>query len=449
MRRAYGHGRGAVGPRGNMNLLWKSNTGRIIAGFAIGLIAGAWLAAAQPAWAHAALPTVSLVGQSWLHGLQMPLIPLMFALIVTGVCSAMSAADAGSMAGRLLLFFALLLLAATIFAAAATIGILTLIPIPDAAGEAIRASLSNMANPDTTNPDLSNSLSNIIPANPIAAAASGSMIQVVFFIIVFALAVAKIEPVARETLRNLFDALAKTMLVIIHWALIAAPLGVFALAFELGARGGMSVAGGLVHYVAIMVSMNVLIGLFSYPLAVFGGQVPLGRFVRAALPPQMVAASTQSSLATLPAMVEASQGPLGISSRTTGIVLPLAVATFRITSPSMNLAISLYCAFLFGVPITWESLIAGIGVAMIMTLASAGLPGTGNFLITTVPICVVLGVPVAALPLLMAVETIPDIFRTVSTVTMDLAVNSTVAARWRSARHASGEEGHSLEPSQA
>jgi len=405
----------------------RSITARIIAGFVTGLIAGAWLAAVDPATSASLLPWMKLVGQVWLHALQMPLIPLMFALIVVGVCSTLGAADAGSMAGRLLLFFAALLSAATIFAAAATIGILTWIPIPEAASTAIRAAMAGVVVPAPPNSNLFEWLSDIVPPNPIASAASSAMIQFVFFAIVFALALTRIEPSARETLHAVFDALAKTMLVVIHWALLAAPLGVFGLAFELGTRSGVSIAGGLVHYIAAMVTVNVLLGLFAYPLARFIGNVPVGRFTRAALPPQTVAASTQSSLATLPAMIEAAQRPLGISARTTGIVLPLAVATFRITSPSVNLAVAIYCAYLFGVPITWGSLAAGAATAMIMTLASAGLPGAGNFLVTTTPICVAMGVPINALPLLLAVETIPDIFRTISTVTMDLAVTTVVA----------------------
>jgi Na+/H+-dicarboxylate symporter len=108
-------------------------------------------------------------------------------------------------------------------------------------------------------------------------------------------------------------------------------------------------------------------------------------------------------------------------------VLPLAVSVFRITSPVANLAVVLYSASLFGVELSLVQFLAGAAIAVVMSFASVGLPGQVSFFTSIVPICVVMGVPLGMLPLLLAVETIPDIFRTIGNVTADVAITAVVA----------------------
>jgi len=114
---------------------------------------------------------------------------------------------------------------------------------------------------------------------------------------------------------------------------------------------------------------------------------------------------------------------IGVPDTTSGIVLPLAVAIFRATGPAMNLAVAIYIAIWFDVPLTPASLGAGIAVAAITTM------GAISYVSSIAPIAAVMGGPIAPLGLLVAVETFPDIFRTLGNVTMDLAATATIA-RW-------------------
>jgi Na+/H+-dicarboxylate symporter len=141
------------------------------------------------------------------------------------------------------------------------------------------------------------------------------------------------------------------------------------------------------------------------------------------LPVYAVAVSTQSSLACLPAMLAASRR-LGVREATADFVLPLAVAIFRGTSPAMNLAVAIYAAYLTGTPLTLAALAAGIVVAFLVSLSSVSLPGTLSFVISVGPIAMAMGVPVASLGLLVAVEMLPDLMRTLGNVTMDVAVTA-------------------------
>ena len=120
---------------------------------------------------------------------------------------------------------------------------------------------------------------------------------------------------------------------------------------------------------------------------------------------------------------------LRIPVATSGVVLPLAVAVFRSTGPAMNLAVAIYVANWFGVPVTAGSLAAGVAVAALTSLGSVSLPGQISYISSIAPIAITMGVPIAPLGLLVAVETIPDIIRTVGNVTNDLALTATVATR--------------------
>jgi Na+/H+-dicarboxylate symporter len=223
-------------------------------------------------------------------------------------------------------------------------------------------------------------------------------------------------------LNGFFLDLADALLVVVNWVLWLAPIGVFALALVAGARSGLATAGALLHYVGFIVCLCLLVTLLVYPLAIVAGRIAPARFLRAVLPAQAIAFSTQSSIASLPAMIQASDGPLSVRESSRSIVLPLTISLFRITSPPANLGVALYVAAMNGVALGPTQLILGVLVAAVVSLAAVGLPSQITFFTTTGPICLAMGVPVEALPLLLAVETVPDIFRTVGNVTADLCV---------------------------
>jgi Na+/H+-dicarboxylate symporter len=148
-------------------------------------------------------------------------------------------------------------------------------------------------------------------------------------------------------------------------------------------------------------------------------------FAKAVLPAQAVAVSTQSSLASLPAMLVGCRA-LGLRGTTGELVLPLAVALFRATGPAMNLGVAIYVATLAGLELTPLTLATGVVVALATTIGSVSLPSAISFVTSIGPIALAMGVPVGPLALLVAVEVIPDIMRTVGNVTMDVAVTATV-----------------------
>jgi len=398
---------------------------RILLGLVLGILAGTALRGAEPAVRDGAIAVAEPVGGLWLDALQMTVIPLVFSLIVTGVASAADAARAGRFTGRVIVLFAVLTFAGALFAAVATPALLALWPVPAEAGAALRAGLV----PGAAEPEIASAgefLRAFIPANPIQAAAETAVAPLVVFALLFAFAATRIEADLRDRLVGAFRAIAHAMLVLVQGVLWLAPFGVFALALVVGARVGLGAAGVLVQYVVIVSAIQVGAVLLLYPLAVFGGRVGLLPFLRAGIPAQAVALSTQSSLATLPAMLTTAE-KLGASERVRGLVLPLAVSVFRYASVAANLAVVIYLAQLYGIALGPVELLLGAAVASIANLAGVGLPAQVSFFGIIGPICLALGVPLELLPLLLAVETIPDIFRTVGNVSADL-VTVAVAA---------------------
>ena len=300
--------------------------------------------------------------------------------------------------------------------------------MPAEAAAALNAALG-AAKPDVgAAPGLADFLKTVVPTNPIAAAAGDAMLPLILFTTLFAVAVTRLEATSRDRITGLFGAIEQAMLEIVNWVLWIAPLGVFALAFVVGMKAGTAAIGALAHYIAIVSCGGLAAWALAYPVAVFGGRVRLRDFVRAAAPAQAVALSTQSSLASLPAMLRGCQ-QLGVPTEVAGVPLPIAVAIFRVTSPAMNLAVALYVAHWMGMELSASAIAAGAVVAAVTTLGSISLPGQVSFLTSVTPIALAMGVPLGPLALLVAVEMIPDLVRTVGNVTMDVAATTALGRR--------------------
>jgi proton glutamate symport protein len=366
-----------------------------------------------------------IIGSVWLNALQMTVIPLVVALLITGIAQTAAAAGAGKLAGRAVLTMMAILWLSSIMAAIMIPVLMTAFPMPAGSGEALRAAMQGTEPPSAV-PPLGDFLRAMIPTNPIAAAANDAILPLIIFTAIFGFAVTRVPEHKRRHITGFFEALAATMIVMIGWVLALAPIGVFALALVVGAKAGTAALGALAHYVVILSALGLIVWAAAFGLAIFGARQGLVSFFRAAIPAQAVAISTQSSLASLPAMLKGVQA-LGVPAARADVVLPIAVAIFRATGPAMNLGVALYIAHWFGIELTPFQIAIGIAAGATTTLGAVSLPGSISFFSSIAPICLALGVPVAPLGLLVAVETFPDIFRTLGNVTMDMAVTATVA----------------------
>jgi Na+/H+-dicarboxylate symporter len=330
-------------------------------------------------------------------------------------------AHAGGLTRRAFILFASLLLASALVAALlGPILLGTWTPAPEAL-QALRATIPAAEAPEI--PAVGEWFRTLVPTNPVSAAAEGAIVPLTIFAILFGIAAARLPNEGGKPLLAFFATIAEAMLVIVGWVLLLAPIGVFALAFAMAARLGLGAGAALAHYMAVQIGITLILGVSMYPLAALAGRVGLGAFARAAAPAQAVAASTQSSLASLPPMLAGAER-LNVPGETSSVILPLAVAVFRIAAPATIVIVALTMARMSGVEVGLSQVTIIVALATINTLVIAGLPNQITFFAAYAPPALAAGIPIELLPLFLAVDTIPDIFYTITNVTADLSVTS-------------------------
>ena len=399
----------------------------VLLALVVGLLAGVLARGLGDGVREPFLQAANMVGGIWLDALKMTVIPLIVALLIVGIAQGAQAARAGRIAGRSILWFVIVCTSSAILGAVLMPILTSAFPLPEVAGQALRsglASIDQSAAPPPT-PGVMDFFRGVVPSNVVAAASNGDVLPLVVFTVLFGLALSQIVERRRQAVVGIMEGVADALLVLIGWVLWIAPLGVFALGFALGASAGGAAFAGLIHYIVLVSLIGVVVTLAGYPIGILAGRVPPAKFVRALLPPQSVAISTRSSLASLPAMLGASR-ELKVREQVADVSLPMAVALFRATGPAMNVAVAFYVASWLGYHPTVGQAIAATAVASVISYGAVSLPGEVSFIASIAPIAMALGVPVAPLALLVAVEMVPDIIRTLGNVTMDVAVTSAV-----------------------
>jgi len=399
----------------------------VLLALVLGLAIGAVSARLGDGVREPLLQASGLVGGLWLNALKMTVIPLVFALLVVGIARGAEAAQAGRIAGRSVIWIVIVCTASAMFGTLMIQLLTSLFPLPQAAAQALQAGLAGLDQAATSPqmPGIADFFRGIIPENVISAASNGDILPLVVFALLFALATTRINQKGRGSILVLFEGISDALLVIIGWVLWIAPLGVFALSFTVGASAGGAAFAGVLHYIVLISAIGIAVTLAGYPIAILAGRIGAGRFTRAMIAPQSVAISTRSSLASLPAMLAASR-LMGIREQVADVTLPIAVALFRGTGPAMNVAVAFYVAHWLGYEPSLGQIIAATAVGAVMSYAAISLPGEISFISSIAPIAMALGVPIAPLALLVAVEMIPDIVRTLGNVTLDVAVTAAV-----------------------
>ena len=405
-----------------------STTARVLLGLLLGAAIGLLLARWDAGFAAHVADAVQPIGRLWLNALQMTVVPLVAALVILGVNTARDAAASGRTARTAILCFLVLLALGAALAAFVAPLALSMFERPQGLAESLGATgakAGDLAVPAS----FGEWFTGIIPSNALAAAAASAMLPLVVFALFFGFALVRIEPERRQRLLELVQAIADVMIVIVRWVLWAAPLGVFALVLAVCARVGSGMLGVFGIYIGLQVALYLLITALLYPIAVVAGRERLRRFASAVLPAQTIAASTQSSLASLPAMLESASTRLRVPLPVSSLVLPMAVSLFRITSPMQYVGVAVFIAWAHGIDLTAAQLLAGATLAVVISMGSVGLPGQVSFMATNMPVTQAMGLPVEPLGVLLALDTIPDVFATVGNVTADLTATSIVARR--------------------
>ncbi|MFL5620308.1 MAG: dicarboxylate/amino acid:cation symporter [Gemmatimonadaceae bacterium] len=366
------------------------------------------------------------VGALWVNAIRMTLVPLVVALLVTSVTGFADVRALGRLGVRVVFLFVVLLSGTALFAALTAPALIARTPIDPATVAALHAHQTASTEPVLELPTLRGFVVGLVPTNPIRAAAEGAMLPLIVFTLLFAIAVTQLPTERRALIAEFFRGVSEVMLTVVRWILRATPFGVFALSASMGAELGLGVLGPVAYYIVVLCGLVVAVGLVLYPVAAIVGRISLRRFALAAAPAQAMAVATRSSIASLPALIEGARRELGDRPGVTGFVLPLAVSTFKINTPISDLVGPLFLAHLYGVPLSPAQVATMTVVTIAMSFSNPGIPSGGLFVVTA-PVMMSVGLPLDGIALLVAADTIPDIFNTVINVTGDSAVASMVA----------------------
>ena len=374
-----------------------------------------------------AADAIAPIGTLWVNAIRMTVIPLVVSLLITGVASANDVKAIGRLGGRTLIVFLSLLVGVAIVAIPLIPSLFALLPnsgpkppLPAGAAEAAGQIVSG--GPGQT---FGGWLTSLIPSNPIAAAANGQMVSLIIFTILLSLAIARSPEQTRTPLLGFFQALGDTMLILVHWVVLAAPLGIFAMVLPLAAHAGAALAGAIGFYIAAYSISCLAVVLLLYPVVAIVARIPIRDFARAALSSQLIAFSSASSIASLPALVESGERGLGLPTRVTGFVLPLAVSTFKLAAPVSWTVGALFIGWFYGVPLHARELATIAFAAVFLSFAVPGVP-RGAFIMLA-PLFLAIGLPAEGIGILIAVDAIPDTFATILNVTGDLVAAVLVA----------------------
>lgn len=381
---------------------------RVFAAFVIGLTIGIVVDN------QTALKIIEPIGTLWINALRMPILPLIVALTISGIASIENAGQASRLTARALVVFTGMLVLFTCVATPLAPIVLSGLSMDQDSIEALRGSLSTAAVPAAKLTFVDWALS-LVPTNPIKAAADGALLPIVVFSLAYGLALTKAAQAVREAQVKLLQGVADVLILLIRAVLVVAPIGVFALSFALGAKVGTSAVGAVALYTAAVVGTLVVAIATTYLIAaVLGGVSPI-KFGSALLPAQAIALSSRSSLAALPALIDGVRAKLDVSPAVTSVVLPLGASVFKLNSAVTWSFGAVLVAHLYGIHLDATAwVIYAIGTVL-LSFTTPGIPSGGFFV--QAPLYATVGLPAEGLGILIAIDLIPDAFKTALNVT--------------------------------
>src|SRR5437762_1102396 len=408
---------------------------------ALGLGAGLGLgvAAAMTRWPSLLALTQWLrpLGTLFLNLLSMVVIPLVATALFAGVAGLGDLRRVGRLGIRTLAFFWGSTLAAILIGLGVAALLLPFTHItPDQqvalrqAAAADSGAVRHAAEQITTGARL---IVELIPSNPVRAAVDGNLLPLIVFVTIFGVAAAALPDEKRHALTDLAEVATQALIRIVRWVLLLAPLGIFAIVASGVALFGVRLIEVMAVFIATVIAgLAVLIAGVYLPIVALVARLGARRYLRAVRASLLMAFSTTSSLATLPVMLEAAETDLRIPRPVASFVLPLGASIGRTGSALFQAVAVLFVARLYGVPLGLGGTVqAGVAV-FLASLTVASVPSAS--IVSLVPAFTATGLPLTGLQLLLGLDRIPDMFRTMTNVFGTLTAATVVAAVEEEAR---------------
>jgi Na+/H+-dicarboxylate symporter len=370
------------------------------------------------------------LGRLFLALIKMVVVPLVFFSLTVGVASLGDFRRLGRLGGRTIGLF----MVTTVMALIIGVGLANIIEPGNLMSTADRARLLSSYEGAATNtvanaadaPSTVDQMIAIVPSNPFASLASGDMLQIIFFALMFGIALTMLSEQRSKPVVTMLDNCNEAMVMLVHIAMKLAPVGVAALLFKVVGSTGLSVLVALSVY-----GLVVIVGLFVHLVVTYGlivkvgAKLPFVRFLKAIRPALLLAFSTSSSSATLPVTKECAEDNLNVSNAVSSFVIPLG-ATINMDGTALYQGVAaLFIAQIYGMDLTLGDQASIVLSATLASVGAAGVPGAG--MITLAMVLTTIGVPTEGLALVLGVDRLLDMFRTATNVVGDSAATVLMA----------------------
>ena len=364
---------------------------------------------------------LAIPGNIFLGLIQMIVVPLVFASIITGLASSDYIQQLRKLGSRIILYF--------VFTTIIAISIGLIVALVIQPGNYIDVSTVNVAVADTadinngeavetlTATDVPAILTNLLPDNPLGSMVEKEMLAVVLFSIIIGFALVSMAPDKSKPLIELLEALQEVCMTVVRWAMLLAPMAVFGLIAQITMKVGIEALLGMAVYVGtVLVGLILLIVFYLLLITFYVNKSPLW-FLANIRDAQLLAFSTSSSAAVMPLSIETAEDRLGVKSSISQFIIPLG-ATINMDGTAIMQGVAVvFVSQVYGIPLTLPAFLTVILTATLASVGTAGVPGVG--LITLSMVLTSVGLPVEGIALIMGIDRILDMARTAVNVTGD------------------------------
>jgi proton glutamate symport protein len=402
----------------------RSPATRASIGLALGLIVGVAISLSGSSTLKAGASALEPIGTLWVNAIRMTVIPLVVSLLIATIANERDLGAVGRLGGRAGVVFTVLLIAVAVIGFVAAPPLFKLLHVDPAAAAALRATVPAGAS-KVELPTFASWVVSLVPANPIKAAADGAMLPLIVFALAFAAALARTSSELRLAGASFFRAIADAMLILVTWVLAVGPFGVFVLGMTLAVKIGLGVAGAIGFYFAVHCALLVVAGVLLYVVVFVAGRVSIARFARGAVPAQLVAISTRSSIAALPAMIDGAERVMQLPTHVTSFALPFGASVFRVNQGISWVVGALFVGSLYNIDFTVSQLAILAALSVPVSFSAPPIPSGGVFVAT--PFFMTVGLPIEGIGVLIALDVIPDLFKTLLNVTGHMAATVLLA----------------------
>jgi len=365
---------------------------------------------------------LELPGQVFMRLVQMVMIPLIFASIISGIVS--NSADNLKSFGLWLLIY---------FVFTTTIAILLglLVALFFKPGEYV-LSLGGLPNSDTAvlpNKDSVNlfdnipsAISNLIPNNPMESILAGEMLGVVIFTIIIGVAITQLRESTARPLIRFTEAIQKICMIVVSWAMKLVPFAVFGLMGALISRIGIEIFLGLGYYMIVVIVGLLLLMVFYMLIVLFVAKRNPIKFLRLIREPQLLAFSTASSAAVMPLSMKTANEKLKISPNVSDFVIPIGATINMDGTALFQCVTTIFMAQAYGIELTIVNLILITITVVAASIGTPAIPGGGVIILASVLESA--GIPIDGLIVIIGIDRILGMFRTTVNVTGDLTAST-------------------------